>query len=620
MNFENLEVSVHLNKAEPPSLTMAFYMIQNLIKDVETAAGTKFKNADVGNSDEFPVLLAWQCRMIKSVYESNIGNITRNQDRLAQLNNTLSEIQKKLDQSADISKRICEKEKEYEYILQKSKKLLEDKEKYEKLSQECDRLSADVEKMEHYDISSKEAEAVRLREKYQSFDIKKRNLSQELASVEAEINNLDSDISQMSETLSEKQGRKSELEEIKNRLSQEIADTDSTLPDLEKDVDNKKNTLSDLNSRRKELETEKETLSRDINSKQEEYNTFYRENIEPLQEQSNSLTFKIQNAENDMNNLSGKLDTLKSNYSRMLDDISSLEQKTSETENNINIKRTQKQLFEKQKEEYQKQYDEINEQTAKIQSETLELNTVRIPQAQELLKLTQTSNEEKQKTLDSIGAKTEAAVKESAVIEKKIKDNDSMLSKKTRELSELRAKYYVNSEEVSKLERQLDELKGKTDREKTATLRSQLQSDIDELKKLESEEASLKEQCGKINKDIQDESQTVEKLRRNKSDYELKYEEVRNSMEELRYFQTDEFIGRFERVRDRLYWINGMKDRLFRASEKLSVAVGKRESLKTDSGWNEISADLREIDTYISGIQENILKDAKKIFSEGELL
>ena len=63
-----------------------------------------------------------------------------------------------------------------------------------------------------------------------------------------------------------------------------------------------------------------------------------------------------------------------------------------------------------------------------------------------------------------------------------------------------------------------------------------------------------------------------------------------------------------------------MKDRLFRASEKLSVAVGKRESLKTDSGWNEISADLREIDTYISGIQENILKDAKKIFSEGELL
>ena len=129
MNFENLEVSVHLNKAEPPSLTMAFYMIQNLIKDVETAAGTKFKNADVGNSDEFPVLLAWQCRMIKSVYESNIGNITRNQDRLAQLDNTLSEIQKELDQSADISKRICEKEKEYEDILQKSKKLLEDKEK-----------------------------------------------------------------------------------------------------------------------------------------------------------------------------------------------------------------------------------------------------------------------------------------------------------------------------------------------------------------------------------------------------------------------------------------------------------------------------------------------------------
>ncbi len=127
MTFDNLEVSVHLNKSEPPSLTMAFYMIQNLIKDVETAAGTKFKNVDMGNSDEFPVLLAGQCRMIKAVYESNAEHITRNQDRLAQLSGVLSDIQRELDQGADISKKICEKEKEYEDILQKSKKLLEDK-------------------------------------------------------------------------------------------------------------------------------------------------------------------------------------------------------------------------------------------------------------------------------------------------------------------------------------------------------------------------------------------------------------------------------------------------------------------------------------------------------------
>ena len=161
MTFDNLEVSVHLNKSEPPSLTMAFYMIQNLIKDVETAAGTKFKNVDMGNSDEFPVLLAGQCRMIKAVYESNAEHITRNQDRLAQLSGVLSDIQRELDQGADISQKICEKEKEYEDILQKSKKLLEDKKKYEELSQECDRLSADVEKMEHYDITAKEKEAER---------------------------------------------------------------------------------------------------------------------------------------------------------------------------------------------------------------------------------------------------------------------------------------------------------------------------------------------------------------------------------------------------------------------------------------------------------------------------
>lgn len=619
MTFDNLEVSVHLNKSEPPSLTMAFYMIQNLIKDIETAAGTKFKNVDMGNSDEFPVLLAGQCRMIKAVYESNAENITRNQDRLAQLNGVLSDIQKELDRSADISKDICEKEKEYEDMLGRRKKLLEDKEKYEELSRECSRLSADVEKMEHYDISAKEEEAERLREKYRSFDIKKRSLSEELVAVEADVNSLDDDISELSEKLSEKQGRKSELEAIRESLEKELANTERTIPEAERDVEEKQKKLSDLNTKMNALKSDKEALTSQISLKQEEYNAFYRENLEPLQEENDSITFKINNAENERKNLAESLDTLKNRYSGLLEEISSLQEEISEIKSSTGSKEAQKLIFEGQRAEYQKQYDDINGQTAKIQSETLELSTVRIPQAQELLKLTQTSNEEKQKTLDSIGAKTDAAVKESAVIEKKIKDNDAMLSKKTRELSELRAKYYVNSEEVSRLERQLEELKGKTDKEKTATLRSQLESDIEELKRLEEEEKSLTEECGKIRNDIQEENQTVEKLRRNKSDYEIKYKEVRSSLEELKYLQTEEFISRFERVRDRAYWINSMKNRLSLASEKLSRAVGNRDGFKTDGSWSEISADLQEIDSYISGIQNNILEDAKKIFAEGEL-
>ena len=62
-----------------------------------------------------------------------------------------------------------------------------------------------------------------------------------------------------------------------------------------------------------------------------------------------------------------------------------------------------------------------------------------------------------------------------------------------------------------------------------------------------------------------------------------------------------------------------MKNRLSLASEKLSRAVGNSDSFNTDGSWSEISADLQEIDSYISGIQNNILDDAKKIFAEGEL-
>ena len=118
MTFDNLKVAMHLNESEQPSLTMAFYMIQNLIKDMETEAGMKFKDIDMGNTDEFPILLAGQCRMIKSVYKSSADTLTRNHDRLEKLDGELTDIQKTLDEDADIGEQIIAKEKERQNLQQ----------------------------------------------------------------------------------------------------------------------------------------------------------------------------------------------------------------------------------------------------------------------------------------------------------------------------------------------------------------------------------------------------------------------------------------------------------------------------------------------------------------------
>ena len=60
MNFENLMAAIKANGEEAPSLTLAFHLIQSVVKDIEQESGQKFKNVDIGDEYEYTGLLGGQ--------------------------------------------------------------------------------------------------------------------------------------------------------------------------------------------------------------------------------------------------------------------------------------------------------------------------------------------------------------------------------------------------------------------------------------------------------------------------------------------------------------------------------------------------------------------------------
>ena len=614
MNFDNLKVAIHLNETEQPSLTMAFYMIQNLIKDMETEAGMKFKDIDMGNTEEFPILLAGQCRMIKSVYKSSSDELVRNRDRLEQLNGELIDIQKRLDEDADIGKQILKREKEHQLLQQQWEKLLLDKKEYEQIDQVCRKLESDIRKMENIDIRQRKKEEEELNGQYQGYVKEQRELMEKISDLQKAIEKLNADNSTLINDLTEKQRIYTELDGKKKSYSDSLSDIDKKLPTLKREVDEKQTTLSARTVEKDNLEKTKAVLDSKITAKQEEYNQYYHENIEPLQRECSILEEKIAGQENEKKRLTDTQNELHNRHQKLLSDIAKLPDNIRQLQNDISGMNSQYTVFESQRNDFQKKYKKLSEQVAQIQSETITLSKNDIPRVEELLRIATIDNNDKHEKLNRINQNIEDTKKETLAIEQFVQESTALLMQKKRELSDLRTKYDINSEEIAKLEKQLDELKGRTSKEKVEMLRNQLTADVEELKKLEKEYSELTKQCRKKERDIQTEKETVDKLRENKEDYEHQLEECRYATERLQRFQTKEFQAEFERVRDKVNFTYDIKSKMEHASEKLNRIVGK-EKFRIGREWEGIFDYLQIINDYINDMQKKVLEETKKFFA-----
>ena len=244
MRFDNLEVAIHLNSDEPPSLTLAFYIIQSLVRDIEAASGNKFKNVDIGDPDEFPNLLANQCRTIRTVYENNAEQLSGNQKRLSELNDKLSGIQSELEKLSKLTselrtvkKALGEKQQEYDDLEAEYSSLMQQQKDYLALCEECENLIADIEKLKNYDLVSKNKEKVRLEEEYNASDSKKRELNDQLNQLESEKKAIMEENSGLEELCRHQKDEIEQAQEELAALKLSVADSESVIAGLQNDIE-----------------------------------------------------------------------------------------------------------------------------------------------------------------------------------------------------------------------------------------------------------------------------------------------------------------------------------------------------------------------------------------------
>ena len=97
MNFKNLKLAIELNKDEPPSLTLAFYMMKSIVSDIEQESGKpEFRLTELGDTDQYTGLLGNQIRLMLRTYQATEEYLKGNLTRLEQLKTELETVSQEL--------------------------------------------------------------------------------------------------------------------------------------------------------------------------------------------------------------------------------------------------------------------------------------------------------------------------------------------------------------------------------------------------------------------------------------------------------------------------------------------------------------------------------------------
>lgn len=630
MRFDNLEVALRLNEDESPSLTLAFYVIQSLVKDIETASGTKFKNADIGDEDEFPSLLANQCRTVRTVYEANSDKLTFNQKRLEELVHKLDEIQEKLsdaekkDQEArKLESDLTEKEKELEALEERFRTLEENRLKYEELCEKCDGLRSDIDSMKDYDINEKQKELENLKKDYDKSDVIKRQLIEQLSALNSSNEELSSELESLKKA---NQSAAESKEKLTNQISELKAlnvALDSEIDALSKECSAHLTIRTELEKKKQEALLQKTSLEKTNNEKGREYREYYEKNILPIENDIANLDRMILQQEQQKAEIQAEKDILDKRYTEILMTISRLQKEKPEVETQIADRegQYQKSLLDREKLDQKnkaslKRLSDLQDEIEKINEASGQLESQLIPHALETLEAAKNKNGLLTDELEKISGEMMEYDRKAALLQEKIDANNLLLEQRRINLDNLRTKHKVSSDEITKLEEQLEELKGKTDREAVATMRDQLKRDIEEYKALQEESRRLDQECAQTRKRCEAAAQNIEKLKTSKEAFEKDRIRTEKLQDELAYFDGEEFRNECLLLRHKFELLIEVKNKLIMSSKKLGALLGFSDNPINTVLSDEVEADLKEINDYFDSLQETMIRYADGLFKK----
>ncbi len=630
MIFENLEVAIKLNEEEPPSLCLAFYLIQSIVKDIEKQSGMKFRYTDIGNQNEYTALLGNQLRTILGVYEATSSHIIGNTDKIEKLKNKLtladesiSRIDQQIEELKGLEKQLEDKNSKYKELEEKLKKRKETQAEYQKLCKDADELRAEIESMKNYDIVDKEKEIKSLQAQYDNFDnkvIRKtetiHKLNQQLEELKTQSSGLEEQHKNLSEELEQS-------EKKNNETSAAIAGLKAKLEDTDREIQSLTAQQKELNVKYEAAKAQKEELEKENAQISDDYREFFENKLRPISDKNEEIKAMVNNQEEAMNSITRENSELQTKYNQMLSETSDLQSEKTKLEKDIQNKSVLIDGLKERKKQLDAESKEAGEKLSGVQNDldsvfsaTENFKKYLIPQAENQLAAAKKEQAEQQDKFNGISRDIKETEAQTEQLRTACDESTNTLKEKRSKLEDLQSVLSSNDIEIESLKKKLVELKGKTSRESLQAIKRQLANEIEEYESLLAERFRLENECKEKSERNEKDRNAIQKLTESKNQYDTDRKKLDKRLEELRFINNEQFKSKAVIINDKLQLVMKIKDSLDKSSKKL------RKTLECDTVdfmpsdiEDSINSDLNEIENYLHKLSKDMRSYSDLMFN-----
>ena len=627
MNYENLKAAIKANSDEAPSLTLAFHLIQSVIKDIEQESGQKFRNVDIGEINEYTGLLGGQIRTILNTYSvtsESLRGITEKlaamKDRLENTEKEVRDFEKQIASMQDTDKKISEITKKRDGLKNTLEKIREKQREYEDISQVCVDMEKQIADMKNYDIPGKKREKEELEKQAGAFESQAAELNRTIQGLKEKNKFLSESLESALAIARDHEEKIRNYEISVKRANEEIDKLRAEVDSLENDVfvaqKTRESILEDL-SAAKELKTR---LDEENVRLRKEYDKYYNDEIEALTEKNDKMRSAIEDRESYKKGLVDQKNSLEKKYTELLQQIAKLQnEEIIELEEKLRSRASEKMKLESESRILRQKIGSLNEELDSIQQE-ISVYKENVKQLDEKL-IPQSRNRSAKAGIEYKNKKAEADSIEKQIadlqeeIEKASKECESglkTLNEKRKDLDELRTKLSNSNKDIEQLKTTLNELKGKTDRDSVDTIKKGLQAEIDEHKRLLKEKKELEEQCQKLRRENEADAGSVAKLSGTMTEYENEKKKLEKRLSEFRFAEDPAFFDKVRLIREKNRLAAQIRDSLETNTGSLGKALGYNMTVIHTDPEESISADLKEIDNYLACLFINMKKYAEE--------
>ena len=627
MNYENLKAAIKANSDEAPSLTLAFHLIQSVIKDIEQESGQKFRNVDIGEINEYTGLLGGQIRTILNTYSvtsESLRGITEKlaamKDRLENTEKEVRDFEKQIASMQDTDKKISEITKKRDGLKNTLEKIREKQREYEDISQVCVDMEKQIADMKNYDIPGKKREKEELEKQAGAFESQAAELNRNIQGLKGKNKFLSESLESALAIARDHEEKIRNYEISVKRANEEIDKLRAEVDSLENDVfvaqKTRESILEDL-SAAKELKTR---LDEENVRLRKEYDKYYNDEIEALTEKNDKMRSAIEDRESYKKGLVDQKNSLEKKYTELLQQIAKLQnEEIIELEEKLRSRASEKMKLESESRILRQKIGSLNEELDSIQQE-ISVYKENVKQLDEKL-IPQSRNRSAKAGIEYKNKKAEADSIEKQIadlqeeIEKASKECESglkTLNEKRKDLDELRTKLSNSNKDIEQLKTTLNELKGKTDRDSVDTIKKGLQAEIDEHKRLLKEKKELEEQCQKLRRENEADAGSVAKLSGTMTEYENEKKKLEKRLSEFRFAEDPAFFDKVRLIREKNRLAAQIRDSLETNTGSLGKALGYNMTVIHTDPEESISADLKEIDNYLACLFINMKKYAEE--------